>query len=55
MIRGIPYDAEIEYLQSTGTQWIDTGVVPTAGTIISIGEISHNYTVDKARFNLPTT
>ena len=21
-----PYDAEVEYLQSTGTQWIDTGV-----------------------------
>lgn len=21
----LPYDAEIEYLQSTGTQWIDTG------------------------------
>ena len=22
----LPYDAEIEYLESTGTQWIDTGV-----------------------------
>lgn len=27
MIRGLPYDAEIEYLESTGTQWIDTGIV----------------------------
>ncbi len=27
MIRGLPYDAELEYLESTGTQWIDTGVV----------------------------
>lgn len=26
MIRGVPYDAEVEYLESTGTQWIDTGV-----------------------------
>lgn len=23
----LPYDAEVEYLESTGTQWIDTGVV----------------------------
>ena len=22
----VPYDAEVEYLESTGTQWIDTGV-----------------------------
>jgi hypothetical protein len=24
--RKLPYDAEVEYLESTGTQWIDTGV-----------------------------
>lgn len=24
--RRLPYDAELEYLESTGTQWIDTGV-----------------------------
>jgi hypothetical protein len=24
----LPYDAEVEYLESTGTQYIDTGVVP---------------------------
>ena len=29
MIAGVPYDAEIEYLQSTGTQWIDTGILPS--------------------------
>lgn len=23
-----PYDAEVEYLESTGTQWIDTGIIP---------------------------
>ena len=25
----LPYDAEVEYLESTRTQWIDTGVEPT--------------------------
>ena len=25
----IPYDAEVEYLESTGTQCIDTGIYPT--------------------------
>ena len=23
----LPYDAEVEYLESTGTQWVDTGVI----------------------------
>lgn len=27
----LPYDAEVEYLESTGTQWIDTGVHPATG------------------------
>lgn len=26
-IRDLPYDSEVEYLESTGTQWIDTGMV----------------------------
>ena len=26
MVKLLPYDAEIEYLESTGTQWIDTAV-----------------------------
>ena len=30
----LPYDAEVEYLESTGTQWIDTGVIPTASTSV---------------------
>ena len=25
MVKQLPYDAEVEYLASTGTQWIDTG------------------------------
>lgn len=28
----LTYDAEVEYLQSTGTQWIDTGYQPTTTT-----------------------
>jgi hypothetical protein len=28
VIRGVPYDAEVEYLESTGTQYINTGVLP---------------------------
>lgn len=32
--KDVPYDAEVEYLQSTGTQWIDTGVnKPGVGAI----------------------
>ena len=31
MIRGVPYDAEVEYLESTGTQWIDTGISAQSG------------------------
>ena len=27
MMKPLPYDAEVEYLESTGTQWIDTGKV----------------------------
>lgn len=29
---GLPYDAEIEYLESTGTQYIETGIIPDADT-----------------------
>jgi len=28
----LPYDAEVEYLESTGTQWIDTGIRPASTT-----------------------
>ena len=34
--RRLPYDAEVEYLESTGTQWIDTGVVATNNTRVKI-------------------
>lgn len=32
----LPYDAEVEFLQSTGTQWINTGVVATNNTRVKI-------------------
>ena len=37
MIPGVPYDEELEYIESTGTQWIDTGVIgkPDTGADIS--------------------
>ena len=34
MIAGLPYDAEVEYVESTGTQWNDTGFVATNGCVI---------------------
>jgi hypothetical protein len=32
----LPYDAEVEYLESTGTQWIDTGITPSSTTRCSL-------------------
>ena len=36
----LPYDAEVEYLESTGTQWIDTGIVASDDVGVSM-YISH--------------
>lgn len=30
----LPYDAEVEYLESTGTQWIDTGVIVDSNNFV---------------------
>lgn len=30
--RKLPYDAEVEYLEWTGTQWVDSGIVPDSTT-----------------------
>lgn len=39
----VPYDAEIEYLQSSRTQWIDTGIIPNASTGLYLkAECSNN-------------
>ena len=35
MIVGLPYDAEVEYLESTWTQWIDTGVNASTSLVIN--------------------
>ena len=38
----LPYDAEVEYLESTGTQWIDTGYCPVSTDRITLtGEIQN--------------
>lgn len=36
MIAGVPYDAEIEYLESTGDEYIDTGVVAKPTTVSDV-------------------
>ena len=41
----LPYDAEVEYLESTGTQWIDTGVT-VDGTNNIIVELKVAQTAD---------
>ena len=38
----LPYDAEVDYLESTGTQWIDTGVVGTSALEVDIRIYSPN-------------
>lgn len=40
----LPYDVEeVEYLESTGTQWIDTGIIPTIDTICDIDCMSITF------------
>ena len=41
-----PYDAEIEYLQSSGTQWIDTGIIPDSNTIVQFKFVNLYITDD---------
>ena len=33
----LPYDSEIEYLESSGTQYIDTGIIPKNAICVEIG------------------
>lgn len=36
----LPYDAEVEYIESTGTQWIDTGLLAREGLLVEcVGNI----------------
>lgn len=47
----LPYDAEVEYLESTGTQYIDTGIVPnTAGTVSVDVQINPSTATAQALF-----
>ena len=39
----LPYDAEVEYLESTGTQWIDTGIYGTQNTIANLRGCNLNF------------
>ena len=46
--KSLPYDAEVEYLESTGKEWIDTGVIPVVGYTYNIrfqstGIVEHGY------------
>lgn len=38
----LPYDAEIEYLEGTKPQYIETGIIPTASTGLRIGIFNKN-------------
>ena len=41
----LPYDAEVQYLQSTGTQYILTGVRPQVGDVLSV-DTTVQYSAD---------
>lgn len=43
----LPYDAEVEYLQSSGTQWMDTGITISTNTIV---EAKAQFTVQDSTF-----
>ena len=63
----LPYDAEVEYLQSTGTQWIDTGLkanetmavqTRVAWTVLGYDKVAFgidNGATFNGGFNLQTT
>ena len=55
MIPGVPYDEELEYIESTGTQWIDTGVKPSEdlATYITFSyqQIANNVSAFGSRSN----
>ena len=44
----LPYDAEVEYLESTGTQWIDTGIIPQFPDLLTyIAQVSYQNTTTR--------
>ena len=46
----LPYDAEVEYLESTGTQWIDTGLICDQNTDIVFSGRTRTVTTSTAFF-----
>ena len=50
LMKALPYDAEVEYLESSGTQWIDTGYKPNANIKFEISGTQD--TTDSALFGL---
>lgn len=47
--KGLPYDAEIEYLQSSGTQYINTGILPNNTTKVELKGV-FKYSAGTTRF-----
>lgn len=45
----LPYDAEVEYLESSGTQYIDTGILPDGTTKVELRGV-FEYSAGTARF-----
>ena len=50
----LPYDAEVEYLESTGTQWIDTGYTKSQCPYFSLDVQPLITNVDSAMFGAYT-
>ena len=48
--KALPYYAEVEYLESTGMQWIDTGFSPTSDTSVEIGYKTADQQTNTALF-----
>jgi hypothetical protein len=47
----LPYDAEVEFLESTGTQWIDTGVLYDTGNSYLVEAICQFSTTPSGDYN----
>lgn len=47
--KSLPYDAQVEYLQSSGTQYIDTGILPNNTTKVELKGV-FKYSAATTRF-----
>ena len=55
MMKLLPYDAEVEYLESTGAQYIDTGIYAVNNIIVEGSVILADYTaIEKPRMIIGT-